>query len=246
LEEADKLAKMEMDPEELAAASGFPAAGQPAPGQPGQQPTPNGPPQPANSNAQATLAGNSRRRAANDRARRMLRDRAHLPSVDTTLLLTDAVPKPLYVSRKVLNGAEIVRWAEQAGFSNIVPADEMHVTITLSREPVDWLKMGEPGWNGNDGNLQVSPGGPRVVEPLGEAIVLMFSSWELAYRHGAMIEAGASWDFSDYVPHLSLTYDREANAGLDLNAVVPFAGAIQLGPEIFEPLNPEAGAAESA
>jgi phage-related protein (TIGR01555 family) len=215
LEEAEKQAALEMDPEEL----------NPSPPVPGQQPPP-----PANEPGQPAT-GNSTRRAANDRARRYVRRRAE------PLLLTDAVPRPLYVSRKVLNGAEIVRWAESQGFKAIAPADSMHVTIAASREPVDWLKMGEPGWSGpgGDGKLTITAGGPRVVEPLGDGVVLQFSSWELAYRHGAMREAGASFDFSDYIPHVTISYDRAANASVDLAAVTPFAGAIQLGPEIFEP-----------
>lgn len=227
LEEAAQQAKLEMDPTELDPAAA--AVG-------GTQPAPNGPPQPANdpqANPRKAMAGNSRRRAANDRARKAMRDRAS----GRELLLTDAVPRPLYVSRKVLNGAEIVRWAKGQGFKDVAPAASMHVTITASREPVDWLKMGEPGWGGTngDGKITVSAGGPRVVEPLGDGVVLQFTSWELSYRHGAMREAGASFDFSDYVPHITISYDRAANDGVDLNAVVPFAGAIQLGPEIFEP-----------
>lgn len=234
LEEAQLQATMEVDPAELAAAAGLPA--------PNTQPAPNGPPQPANDpNNPPVMAGNSRRRAANDRARQFVRDASRVYSVGKggpeVLLLTDAVPKPLYVSRKVLNADEVLRWAKDQGLQALVPADSMHVTIIASREPVDWLKMGEPGWSGpdGDGTLQVSPGGPRVVEPLGDGIVLLFNSWELSYRHGAMREAGASWDFSEYQPHVTLSYDAAENRDVDLSAVVPFSGALKLGPEVFEP-----------
>lgn len=237
LEEAELQAKLEMDPAELAAAAGLPA--------PGTQPAPNGPPQPANDPAEPPVAGNSRRRAANDRARRIVRDSNRVPTPALgELLLTDAVPRPLYVSRKVVNGAEVVRWAEGAGFKAIVPADEMHVTVIASREPVDWLKMGD-SYSGPDGEVKAGPGGPRVVEPLGDAVVLLFTSWELTYRHGQMREAGASWDFSEYQPHVTLSYDQAANADVDLNAVVPFSGQLVLGPEIFEPFQPNAQGSKS-
>jgi phage-related protein (TIGR01555 family) len=235
LEEAEKTATMEMTPEELLANTPPALQGQ-EPGQP-----------PANDPAPApNMTGNSRRRAANDRSRRVLRDRRTM-AMRGPLLLTDAVPKPLYVSRKVLNGAEIVTWAKAQGFKDIVPADSMHVTIAASREPVDWLKMGEPGWGGSngDGQLTVSAGGPRVVEPLGDGVVLMFSSWELGYRHGQIKEAGASWDFSDYVPHVTISYDRATNGDLDMDAVVPFTGKLQLGPEVFEPFQPSWRPSES-
>ena len=37
----------------------------------------------------------------------------------------------LYVSRRVVNGAEIVAWAKKAGFRVTYPADELHVTVAF-------------------------------------------------------------------------------------------------------------------
>lgn len=195
---------------------------------PNAPPAPKAPPPPAND----PMVGNSKRRAANDRARKRIRRAA---AMDRAHIVADAVPRPLFVSRKVLNGDEIVAWARAQGFKEILAASDMHVTITASREPVDWLKVGgDGGFGGDNGELKINPGGPRVVEPLGQAVVLLFNSWELSYRHDCMAEQGASWDFAEYQPHISISYDREANAGLDLQALDPFTGAIRLGPEIFE------------
>jgi phage-related protein (TIGR01555 family) len=222
IEEAQQQATLELPPQERTGAVPPPAANDPGAQQPPE-----------------AMAGNSSRRAANDRARRYIRDRAGSRPEPGELLLTDAVPRTLYVSRKVLNAAEVVAWAERQGFKNIVPAASMHVTVIASREPVDWLKI-DPAWTGpdNDGTLTVPPGGPRVVEPLGpnDAPVLLFSSWELSYRHGLMREAGASWDFDSYQPHVTVSYDKPAD-GFDYDKVEPFTGQLRLGPEIFEPFD---------
>lgn len=192
------------------------------------------PPAPANANDPmpasqgANMTGNSRRRAASDRSRKIMRDRRTARAADSS------TPRPLYVSRKVLNAAEIVKWAKGQGFTEIVAAEKMHVTIIASREPVDWLKVGGESWSGSsdDGKLTIAPGGPRVVERLGEGIVLMFNSWEMTYRHGSMREAGASFDFSDYQPHVTITYTAPDD-DFDPSKIEPYTGEIKLGPEVF-------------
>ncbi|MGF7240651.1 phage-related protein (TIGR01555 family) [Pseudomonas oryzihabitans] len=150
--------------------------------------------------------------------------------------LQDAAPRPLYVQRKVVNTAELLAWAKAQGFEVTVPADQLHVTIAYSKQAVDWMKVGTAWNDGPDGSMTVPPGGARLVEPLGDggAVVLLFNSSELAWRHMAIREAGASWDFEDYQPHITITYQP---GEVDLAKVEPYRGRIELGPEIFEPLD---------
>lgn len=158
-----------------------------------------------------------------------------LPS--RTASLGDAAPRPLYVQRKVTNGAEILAWAKAQGFETTVPADDLHVTIAYSRQALDWMKIGGDWGSRQDGGMTVAPGGARLVEPLGGegAVVLLFNSSELAWRHMQIREAGASWDYEEYQPHVTITY---AAGDLDLSKVEPYRGKIEFGPEIFEDLNP--------
>lgn len=150
--------------------------------------------------------------------------------------ITDAAPRSLYVSRKVINGAEIIAWAKSQGFESTVPADDLHVTVAYSRNPVDWMKVGE-SWSGDGkGQLKIAPGGARLIDKFGEgAVVLLFNSSELAWRHVSIVEAGASWDWPDYQPHITFTYEP---GSVDIDKVEPYRGAIELGPEIFEELAP--------
>lgn len=149
------------------------------------------------------------------------------------LAAKDAEPQSLYVSRSVKNAADIIAWAKKQGFKSTLASGDLHVTIAFSRQPVDWMKVGAAYSTEKNGDLIVPPGGPRIVEALGDkgAIVLEFSSWELSARHGNIIEAGASWDYDSYTPHITITYSGD---GMDLTKLEPYRGQIVLGPEKFE------------
>lgn len=138
----------------------------------------------------------------------------------------DAAPRTLYVSRKVVNAADLIEWAKGQGFKTTLPADDLHVTIAFSRTPVDWMKVGE-SWASE---LKVAAGGPRLMERFGEASVLLFKAAELDWRHENIKAAGASWDHSEYQSHITISYDPESPA---LGSVEPYQGEIILGPELF-------------
>lgn len=139
----------------------------------------------------------------------------------------DAAPRTLYVRRDVINRAEIVRWAKEQGFTDIVP--DLHVTIAYSRTPVDWFAMGE-SWASR---LEIGAGGPRQVEgmgPDGKYKALLITASELVWRHREFEEKGASWEWPEYQPHISI----QIGGDIDLSTVEPYQGEIILGPEIFE------------
>lgn len=150
-------------------------------------------------------------------------------------LEANATPRTLYVRRNVTNWRELAAWAKGQGFETTV-GEAMHVTIAFSRQPVDWLKVRE-AWTPSDdrdsGQLVIAAGGPRLVEPLGPngAVVLFFAASELSWRHREILECGASWDFADFQPHVTITYKAGA---VDLKNVEPYRGALVLGPELFE------------
>jgi phage-related protein (TIGR01555 family) len=146
-------------------------------------------------------------------------------------VLADAAPRTLYVSRKLLNGAALVKWAKSVGIVEPLAASDMHVTITYSRNPVDWLKMG----NSWEEELTIPKGGARLLERFdGGAVVLAFASNMLKWRNEEMREQGASFDYDEYQPHVTLTY---AGEGLDLSAIQAYQGELRFGPEVFAEVN---------
>lgn len=142
--------------------------------------------------------------------------------------LYKSAPKPLYVSRKLKNGKALIAWAKSQGIETTVPEDELHVTVLYSKRPIDWFLTGN-SWGPE---VKVPPGGPRTIEKFGEgAIVLRFSSEDLLYRHNSFVEiAGASHDYEDYAPHVTITYQGN---DIDLSKIEPFTGELVFGPEIF-------------
>lgn len=141
--------------------------------------------------------------------------------------------RPLYVYRQVKNADEIMAWAVSQGFASLVPPGDLHVTVAYSKKPVNWFLMASDFVLGE--RLVIDPGGPRVVDRLGDqgAIVLHFWNEQLSWRNRQMRDAGASWDFPQYLPHITLTYQ---GGDIDLAKVQPYTGRIVLGPEIFEPI----------
>lgn len=150
---------------------------------------------------------------------------------DPATTANDAAPRTLYVSRSVLNRDELQRWATEQGLGELQP--DLHVTIAYSRQPLDWMKI-EGDWNqSDDGQLEIAPGGVRIVEPLGDrTAVLLFTASRLAWRHEQILRAGASWDWPDYQPHVSLTGEA-----VDLANIEPYQGKLVLGPERFEEID---------
>lgn len=142
----------------------------------------------------------------------------------------DASPRTLYLRRDVLNADEIIKWFKDQGVPEVYAPESLHVTIIYSKTPVDWMKMGQP-W---DARLELPEGGPRVLDKFGDAgdvLVQLFASNELRWRHDLAKEIGATSDFPEYQPHISISL----RAGeVDLINLKPWQGPIILGPEVYE------------
>lgn len=158
--------------------------------------------------------------------------------------------RPLYISRKLLNPAPLLRWAREQGFTDLVDAGELHVTQVYSRKPVDWFALAARAWWSAPEKVEVI-GGPRSVIELGDkpVTVLRFASEELQGRFRSLTDtdrngvryvgeesegdqsAVAEHSFAEYAPHVTFANSAE---GVDLAAVQPFAGELDFGPEIWE------------
>lgn len=151
-------------------------------------------------------------------------------SVGKEFVAADAESKTLYVYRPLLNGDVLREWARTQGFDATLPADDLHATVAFSKSPVDWGSL-----TPRADSIVVS-GGPRSIEMLGDkgAVVLRFESDRLDERHQQFCDNGAVWDHPSYKPHVTITYE---NDDVDLSKVMPFDGALEFGPEVFEEVN---------
>ena len=139
-----------------------------------------------------------------------------------------AEKKTLYVSRVVKNADEIIAWAKAQGFEKVVTANDLHVTVAFSRNPVEWQDAGD-----SFDALKVGAANDREIKPRGDkgAVVLRFDFPELEKRWQEFKDIGCSWDWPGYQPHVTISY---AASGMDLSKVEPYAGDIILGPERFD------------
>lgn len=152
--------------------------------------------------------------------------------------MMDGVLRTLYVSRRVLNAGEIIKWAKAQGIPSLMPASELHVTICYTRTPVDWALTGEAWGQDEDGNMKIRPGGMRALQKFGNAVVLCFNSSDLAWRHCSLSNvSGATWDYAEYQPHVTLAYIGTEDEPFELEGIEAYQGAIELGPEVFEEAN---------
>jgi hypothetical protein len=151
-------------------------------------------------------------------------------NLDYSAPVAKAAPRTLYVSRPLLNGDEVRAWAATQGIASALPASDMHVTVAFSREPVDWSQL-----TPDPRDLTVVEAGREVRQfpprstPNG-ALVLLFRSAQLEKRWREFRDAGASWDFPEYRPHITITYSVPA---ADVAGVEPYRGPLVFGPEVF-------------
>lgn len=141
--------------------------------------------------------------------------------------------RQLYVSRKLLNAEDIVQWAKEQGIPDMCHPDDLHVTISYSTKLVDFSSL-EPVTK----KLTIRKG-KRHVERLGKNpeiegfLVLRFETNVLEERWQYYRDQGASWDFPDYLPHVSI---RKNDRDTDLSKIKPYMGDLIFGPEVIEPL----------
>lgn len=140
--------------------------------------------------------------------------------------------EPIYIYRPVtlLGTAVLMDYAKQIGIED--PVIDMHVTLAYSRDAVDWDK---PAFQMDPRPLTVSGGSRNLTKFDGGAVVLELESRALSGRWAQFIMAGASWDYEEYRPHVTLGYDES----FDVTGKPPITGEIPFGAEQREWLNTE-------
>lgn len=133
--------------------------------------------------------------------------------------------KSLYVSRKVTNAKAIVDWAKRQGIKNI--EDDLHVTVCYSETPVQWEKFAA-----DKGKMMLHASNSRSMALFGEdetTLVLCFNDESLLARHKEFLSGGATHSWGSYKAHVTISKDM----GTEFDKIVPYTGAITLGPEEF-------------
>lgn len=136
----------------------------------------------------------------------------------------------VYIRRQVIrhDAERLAAWCNACGVPYVHPA-EMHVTLAYSSEP---FKPGETESEVIEvplAGMQVKHLGPKA------ALVLMFDSPALEARWQAFRDAGASWDYEGYQPHITLSY-KASDVDPDALDLEELPRSIRLGPEVVKPI----------
>jgi hypothetical protein len=135
----------------------------------------------------------------------------------------------LYVHRPLVKTDEITNWASGQGFKSILDPEDLHVTLAFSRKPLDWNQVSPIS------DPIIIEGGNRSVGKLGQtgAMVLHFEHPDISNRWQEFCQAGASWDYPHFKPHITISY---AGHELAPELIEPFMGSLIFGPEEFSQL----------
>lgn len=129
--------------------------------------------------------------------------------------------KPLYAAFRLTQLSEdlLASWASSYGLS--LPR-QPHVTVAYSRAPVDARRLPQM-----TAGMVIPPGG-RSLEQFGDDVVLCVQCPDLDKVWQAYRDAGASWDYPSYRPHITIARWQKLESLKDVPA---FDEPITLGPE---------------
>jgi 2'-5' RNA ligase len=99
-------------------------------------------------------------------------------------------------------------WIEENEIVEPVQDDDLHITTTYSK--ADLEKEIEPS---ESKNIRLSSK-DFAIATYGRALVIEVESKELEDIHDAAIAAGASYDYETYKPHITISYNAEANENI--------------------------------
>lgn len=138
----------------------------------------------------------------------------------------------LYMRRPLTNASDVIDWAKSQGFPTTQVPSDMHATLAYSKQPVDWPAP-------HDDHVVVTSHADRSVEKMGDGacVALKFASPTLQSRWQSMCEAGAGWDYDDYSPHVTISW--QVPDDFDLSKVEPYTGPLEFGPEVLSELDPD-------
>ena len=96
-------------------------------------------------------------------------------------------------------------WIERCEIIDPVPMEDLHVTTTYSKADVDIVPSNK--------HIIIKKE-DLTVDKLGRALVLRFISDDLQKIHDDAMDVGASYEYETYKPHITISYNAEANDNL--------------------------------
>lgn len=133
--------------------------------------------------------------------------------------------------------AAIEKFQNEHGISNPVPLDKLHTTLLYSRKYLpDYSPAGayDPPEVGKAKGFDVWESQADESGHKTKCLVMEFDCPGIIARHKKLMKAhDATYDFDEYKPHITLSYDFDG----DVNKLPEFTNAINIVEEYGEDLN---------
>lgn len=131
----------------------------------------------------------------------------------------------IYCYREVVNKEDIGIWLNSLNLIEPIDINDLHLTVSYKKDEIlNDIEL--------DNYMYIVPHNNRKINILGTTLVLSITSIYLQNRWNYYIENEYHWDYNDYKPHISLSYNYKNYKFL--GEIEPFDGDIILGPEIIK------------
>lgn len=135
----------------------------------------------------------------------------------------------------------IQKYMKDNKIPNDLPLHKLHNTLIYSRKYLPKFKAQgrlDPPWTGEIVELDIFTGQPDEDGKKAKCLVLKFECAECTDRHHEIMdEHGATFDYDEYTPHVTLSYDMEDLEIKDLSDPKKAIGDLKIVEEYQEDLN---------
>lgn len=156
-------------------------------------------------------------------------------------ILVEAKKEGLYAAVKFSEDTlnRILKFAEAANIPNLLKVEDFHSTLAYSRKPVnDFTPISELNEEGIPSSFEIWESPPNAFKPEKTfCLVLKYDSDYMHKRFNEIMALGATYDYDEYKPHMTFSYDVGADFKLEDLPPVKQLGKLNIVNEYSEVLD---------
>ncbi len=133
----------------------------------------------------------------------------------------------------------IVKFASETGIPNLLKVEDFHSTLAYSRKPVaEFTPISELNEIGTPSSFEIWESPPNAFKPEKTfCLVLKYDSDYMHKRFNEIMSMGATYDYDEYKPHLTFSYDVGADFKVENLPPVKQLGKLNIVGEYSEVLD---------
>lgn len=133
----------------------------------------------------------------------------------------------------------IVKFASETGIPNLLKVEDFHSTLAYSRKPVaEFTPISQLNEIGIPSSFEIWESPPNAFKPEKTfCLVLKYDSDYMHKRFNEIMSMGATYDYDEYKPHLTFSYDVGADFKVENLPPVKQLGKLNIVGEYSEVLD---------